>query len=283
MAWHIKTGSKLTHFVLKPVDDRIAKSTPPIFIPSKNNTDEPEQTLENQVPVEGDREDIQYYDECDTKEDEEAVAEIANAMSVSEPTNVQPAPVSELDLISDKIPQTPFFKVLFKSVLKMHNNNIPNLQVESYMQDLNEALEIQGAFTAADIECNESLIGAPYKPTGSGEFCNGRVYDYDGSKEMPKLVVQKENPYCSMVATLKNFFLRRGFADKIVEWKDCETVDGYYLNLYDAPEFSQFKTSPNDPTSFVLSGSYNLLLTLNDDWFSSFEATYNIKYLYLAI
>ena len=100
----------------------------------------------------------------------------------------------------------------------MHNNNIPNLQVESYMQDLNEALEIQGDEfrfpktvatllkrshlhtmssdgikyyavcpvchhlsdqkehpTADDIECNQSLIGAPYKPTGSSELCNRRV------------------------------------------------------------------------------------------------------------
>ncbi|OBZ81028.1 hypothetical protein A0J61_10923, partial [Choanephora cucurbitarum] len=30
---------------VKTYNDRIAKSTPPIFIPSKNNTDEPEQTL----------------------------------------------------------------------------------------------------------------------------------------------------------------------------------------------------------------------------------------------
>ena len=51
------------------------------------------------MPVEGVREDIQYYDECDSEEDEEAVAEVANAMRVSAPTNVQPAPVSELDLI----------------------------------------------------------------------------------------------------------------------------------------------------------------------------------------
>ena len=190
----------------------------------------------------------------------------------------------------------------------MHNNNIPNHQVDSYMQDLNEALEIQGDEfrfpktvatllnrshlhtmssdgikyyavcpvcyhlsdqkeqpTANDIECNRNLIGAPYKPTGSGEFCNGRVYDYDGSREVPKLVVQKEYPYCSIVATLKKFFLRRGFADKIVEWKDRETVDGYYLDLYDTPGFSQFKTSPSDPTSFVFSGNYNLLLNLNVD------------------
>ena len=36
---------------------------------------------------EGVREDIQYYDECDT-EDEEAVVEVADATAVSGPTNI---------------------------------------------------------------------------------------------------------------------------------------------------------------------------------------------------
>ena len=47
----------------------------------------------------GVREDIQYYDECDTEDEEEAVVEVADATAVSGPTNIQPAPVSELDLI----------------------------------------------------------------------------------------------------------------------------------------------------------------------------------------
>ena len=52
------------------------------------------------MPVEGVRQDIQYYDDCDTDEDdEEAVVEVANTTDVSEPANVTPAPPYELDLI----------------------------------------------------------------------------------------------------------------------------------------------------------------------------------------
>ena len=53
--------------------------------------------------------------------------------------------------------------------------------------------------------CNQPLTNACYVPTKSGKFCDGVVYKMsEGAK--PKPIAQKEYPYCSIIATLKNSF-----------------------------------------------------------------------------
>ena len=130
--------------------------------------------------------------------------------------------------------------------------------------------------------CNPPLIGAGFKPTGSSEFCNGRVYDYDKNSLTKKPVAQLVYSYCSITTTLKKFFLRQGFADQVKSWKSRQASKNYLFDLYDATGFLDFKTSPSG-SSFVLESDYNLLLSLNVDWFSPFNTNHSVGCIYLTV
>lgn len=136
--------------------------------------------------------------------------------------------------------------------------------------------------TQEDMTCNQPLRNAGYKPTSSGEFCEGLVYDYNRTSSNAKPVPQLEYSYCSIPTTLKKFFLRRGFAEQVKSWKSREQANRYLSDLYDATGFYDFKATPSE-TPFVLQSDYNLLLSLNVDWFSPFKSSHSVGCIYLTI
>ena len=133
-----------------------------------------------------------------------------------------------------------------------------------------------------EMVCNRSLVGAIYKPTNSREFCSGRIYDFENKSAGAQLVVQMVYSYCSIITTLKKLFLRKGFADKVKSWKTRQPARDYLSDLYDATGFLDFKTSPDAP-SFVMQSDYNLLLSLNIDWFSPFNTNHSVGCIYLTV
>ena len=130
----------------------------------------------------------------------------------------------------------------------------------------------------SQISCDRPLQQAAYIPSGSGEFCKGRVYDFEDAKLVPKLVYS----YCSVTSTLKKFFLRKGFADQVKKWKTRQPSKNYLFDVYDGTGFLEFKTSPTEPP-FVFESDYNLLLSLNIDWFSPFNSNHSVGCIYLTI
>ena len=134
-----------------------------------------------------------------------------------------------------------------------------------------------------DITCFADLTNAAYIPQRKTSYCEGQVYEYKNYSTSRKLVPVKEYPYCSLVTLLKKFFLRQGFADRVKAWKNRATAEGYLRDFYDGANFSSFKTSPSDTTAFTAESDYNLLLTLNVDWFGPYKATYSVGCIYLTI
>ncbi|OBZ80159.1 hypothetical protein A0J61_11792 [Choanephora cucurbitarum] len=114
-----------------------------------------------------------------------------------------------------------------------------------------------------DITCFADPTNALYVPQRKTSYCEGQVYEYKHYSSSRKLVPIKEYPYCSLITLFKKFFLRQGFAER----KNRAVVEGYLRDFYDAENFTSFKTSPDDTTAFTAESDYNLLLTLNVDWF----------------
>ena len=132
------------------------------------------------------------------------------------------------------------------------------------------------------IECKRSLHQVAYKPTGSGEFCEGKVYRLNKTEKGHQLVPQLVYPYCSIISTIQKFFLRKGFAQQVSSWKAHKPANEHLFDVYDATDFLNFKARSFEP-SFVSQSDYNLMLSLNIDWFSPFDTIYSVGCIYMTI
>lgn len=112
-----------------------------------------------------------------------------------------------------------------------------------------------------------------YKPKSSTavECCTVPLYKKPSSMDLPFKVF----PYNSVITTIKKFFLRPGFVGQITQWTKRNVPEGKYMDIYDGSVFKNFKLDPADSVPFTSESVYNLMLTLNVDWYSIYNNSSN--------
>ena len=89
--------------------------------------------------------------------------------------------------------------------------------------------------------------------------------------------------YNSLTETLKSFFMRDGFVENVCQWKSRQVLPGMLSDIFDGRVWNEFKVDPTDNEPFVFQSNFNLLLTLNCDWFQAYKDSYSIGAIYLTI
>ncbi|KAG1450441.1 hypothetical protein G6F56_008350 [Rhizopus delemar] len=90
--------------------------------------------------------------------------------------------------------------------------------------------------------------------------------------------------YNSITTTIRNFMVRPGFTESLVKWQSREEVPGRYMDIYDGAVWKTFKTDPANSVPFVEESPYNLMMTLNVDWFQPYRGTqHSSGAIYLTI
>ncbi|KAG1205093.1 hypothetical protein G6F69_009518 [Rhizopus microsporus] len=80
--------------------------------------------------------------------------------------------------------------------------------------------------------------------------------------------------YNSVINTLKTFFLRKNFVENIKKWTTRDTSTGALRDIYDGRVWNEFKLNAGDALPFVKESVYNLMLTINIDWFQPYKGTH---------
>ncbi|KAG1535078.1 hypothetical protein G6F49_013249 [Rhizopus delemar] len=88
------------------------------------------------------------------------------------------------------------------------------------------------------------------------------------NSHLPKMLFE----YNSIVSTLKKFMCRPGFVDSLLKWKSRPQQQNLMLDVYDGNVWKQFG-SVNGGLPFVQQSDYNIMLTINMDWFQPFVGT----------
>ncbi|EIE79503.1 hypothetical protein RO3G_04208 [Rhizopus delemar RA 99-880] len=70
----------------------------------------------------------------------------------------------------------------------------------------------------------------------------------------------------------KKFMCRPGFVDSLLKWKSRPQQQNLMLDVYDGNVWKQFG-SVNGGLPFVQQSDYNIMLTINMDWFQPFVGT----------
>ena len=89
--------------------------------------------------------------------------------------------------------------------------------------------------------------------------------------------------YNSVIQTLKSFLMRETFVNDIKKWKSRRTVTGKLIDIYDGLVWKDFKVKKDDPKAFVDESDFNLLFTLNCDWFQGYKDSYSVGAVYMTI
>ncbi|KAG2190817.1 hypothetical protein INT47_012014 [Mucor saturninus] len=90
--------------------------------------------------------------------------------------------------------------------------------------------------------------------------------------------------YNSIITTLKTFFLREDFVDDVKHWQSREVIPGVMSDVYDGSIWREFKMNPADEVPYVQQSSFNLMLTINVDWFQLYtNSVYSCGGIYLTI
>lgn len=92
-------------------------------------------------------------------------------------------------------------------------------------------------------------------------------------------------PYNSLISTLRKFFMRPGFVESISSWRyDHFASQNQYQDIYDGSVFKNFRLNPSDPQPFTQESVFNLMLTLNVDWYNPYDkSTYSAGGIYMTI
>ncbi|EIE87352.1 hypothetical protein RO3G_12063 [Rhizopus delemar RA 99-880] len=88
------------------------------------------------------------------------------------------------------------------------------------------------------------------------------------NSHLPKMLFE----YNSIVSTLKKFMCRPGFVDSLLKRKSRPQQQNLMLDVYDGNVWKQFG-SVNGGLPFVQQSDYNIMLTINMDWFQPFVGT----------
>ncbi|CEG77794.1 hypothetical protein RMATCC62417_12488 [Rhizopus microsporus] len=90
--------------------------------------------------------------------------------------------------------------------------------------------------------------------------------------------------YNSVINTLKSFFSRKNFVENIKKWTTSGASICTLRDIYDGRVWNEFKLNVGDALPFVKESVYNLMLTINVDWFQPYKGTqYPVGVMYLTI
>jgi hypothetical protein len=90
--------------------------------------------------------------------------------------------------------------------------------------------------------------------------------------------------YNSIAETLARFFRRPGFAESITKWDQRQTIDGLMFDVYDGNIWNSFGSEDGQSVPFVDQSPYNIMLTINIDWFQPFtQSQHSSGGIYLTI
>ena len=110
--------------------------------------------------------------------------------------------------------------------------------------------------------------------------CGNRLFKKVGNKMTPI----RSFYFNSVVSTLKTFFLRDGFVNSIKQWKNRQSVPGVMGDIYDGRVWNNFKLNEQDDQPFVHQSFFNLVFSINIDWFSLYEyGDYSCGAIYLTV
>ncbi|KAG1437157.1 hypothetical protein G6F56_013241 [Rhizopus delemar] len=77
---------------------------------------------------------------------------------------------------------------------------------------------------------------------------------------------------------------RPSFVASLSKWTNRQEVPGRFMDIYDGAVWKTFKTNPNHEIPFVQQSVFNLMLTLNVDWFQPHKGTqHSTGAIYLTI
>ncbi|KAG1436613.1 hypothetical protein G6F56_013482 [Rhizopus delemar] len=103
---------------------------------------------------------------------------------------------------------------------------------------------------------------------------------FKASSNLPRKIYM----YNSVTTTLKSFLARPSFVASLSKWKTRQEVPGRFMDIYDGAVWKTFKTDPNHRIPFVQESIFNLMLTLNVDWFQPYKGTqHSTGAIYLTI
>ncbi|KAG1437788.1 hypothetical protein G6F56_012935 [Rhizopus delemar] len=78
--------------------------------------------------------------------------------------------------------------------------------------------------------------------------------------------------------------VRPSCTNSLAKWKKRQTVSDRYIDIYDGAVWKTFKTDPNASVPYVEESIYNLMMTLNVDWFQPYKGTqHSTGAIYLTI
>lgn len=90
--------------------------------------------------------------------------------------------------------------------------------------------------------------------------------------------------YNSIIATLRTFMLRPNFVESLGKWMHRIPREDTLSDIYDGIVWKTFGITNEDSRPFVEQSRYNLMLTINMDWFQPFTGvTYSTGGTYLTI
>ncbi|OBZ81209.1 hypothetical protein A0J61_10742, partial [Choanephora cucurbitarum] len=112
------------------------------------------------------------------------------------------------------------------------------------------------------VYCNDAGIFA------GSSMCQNKLLDCN---QYGTITPSRSFFYNSLVDTLKMFFMRNGFVESITRWKKTQTEHDVLSDIYDGH------------APFVDEDDFNLLFTLNCDWFQAYKDPYSIGAIYLTI
>ncbi|OBZ80148.1 hypothetical protein A0J61_11803, partial [Choanephora cucurbitarum] len=126
----------------------------------------------------------------------------------------------------------------------------------------------------SQVYCNDAGIFA------GSSVCQNKLLDYN---QYGTITPIRSFFYNSLVDTLKMFFMRNGIVESLSQWKKRQTEQNVLSDIYDGQVWKTFKIQDFDSTPFVDEDDFNLIFTLNCDWFQAYKDSYSIGAIYLTI
>ncbi|KAG1442851.1 hypothetical protein G6F56_010894 [Rhizopus delemar] len=201
-----------------------------------------------------------------------------------------------------KFPKEPVAYVLFQMVTIFQAGRMTEDDTETMMAMCNLALQSAGeeyrfpkkATTVSNHNQIQNracsgLMSCPvcvkcskiFSPNTTARVCNDcQIELFKVSSNVPRKIYL----YNSVTTTLKNFVVRPSFTNSLAKWKKRQTVSDRYMDIYDGAVWKTFKTDPNASVPYVEESIYNLMMTLNVDWFQPYKGTqHSTGAIYLTI
>ncbi|KAI9326478.1 hypothetical protein BD770DRAFT_450006 [Pilaira anomala] len=188
------------------------------------------------------------------------------------------------------IPTDPLSLCLFLMVVTLYGRYLTDEGIEIVMAFLNVALEICGSpfrfpkkVAAFIVRCQlAERVHHSIKEYVSCKICHA-VHAYSTPTEKQRLLNEhtcsSKEPFINSVRCDAKLFKKvgnkmtpiHGFVNSIKQWKNRQSVPGVMGDIYDGRVWNTFKLNEQDDQPFVQQSIFNLVFSINIDWFSLYE------------